>query len=257
MAEPESRRRRSSFRERPDEWVHVVTILIFFILINVATDIVSLNGIVFTDFVNYLAGGEIEQNFQDRRGYAKQALDLMAVEDVFETFLTSKESVMERGFPFQWHPCTIPSLFRSKDEQRKDHSALKVVFVGGSCTTTSAASCGHREADNTQDARFTDILASSLEGDSFLFVSDNKEAKMDFQIVNLGQAGSGSVLNALTLDTVIDPKTTDVLVYEFFVDDVWTMDHASVLNLELWLVRVKSLFERVGRPIPPIMLLFL
>jgi hypothetical protein len=245
------------------DWLHLTIVLVIFILLNIGKEwgLIRANNNNLNELVQYYTTNGFS-NFALRQKHAQQALEVMDAEGVFDTILTSRESVLQKGFPFQWEPCSLPRIFRRLEEQ-DDSRPLQMAFLGGSATAAAAAHCGideqnHQDMDAPgETARYTSLLRNWMEVDNFLFVVDDQPSRMDFDIVNLGQGASGSVVSALTLDSLIDPNQADVLVYEFFLSDNWNLQESDVLKLELWMVRVKALYDKAARPVPPIMFLFL
>ncbi|CAB9518414.1 expressed unknown protein [Seminavis robusta] len=259
--DPNAKARRP-IHQRPNEWCQLLLVLVLFILINLTTDLISMehsHALIknMSGMIRGSTGSQLKNNFQERKMFAQQALDLMEHEAVFESTLTNSKTVLERGFPFQWDPCTLLSIFRQNDEHGTPSDPLKIVFLGETATARAADSCTPKGSDDPLEGRFTNILKRSLENDSDMLVEDHQDIKIDFEVSNLAQGGVGSVYSAMTLDSKVDPANVDVLVYEFFINDNWNADHADVIKLEMWLIRVKAFFERKGQKVPPIMLLFL
>jgi hypothetical protein len=78
---------------------------------------------------------------------------------------------------------------------------------------------------------------------------ERSEGRVKFRILNHSQGGQESTTNALLLDQLIDPNGTDVIIWEFSLNDMALTVQERKLNF--WLLRVRTFFVQAGRLPPP------
>ena len=163
------------------------------------------------------------------------------------------ERLSEYSFPFTWdeETCALSTSLHSSGHP------IRVAFLGGSATARSASECNSR-ADG---GRYSDILAQDMEQD--LGSCGNGRF---FEMVNLAHGATDSCWNALMLDELLDVNTTDLIVWEFAINDALggcntghrkQSEEQMKQMLDLWLWRLYKLFSSNGRRVPPIILLYL
>lgn len=175
-----------------------------------------------------------------RQKSAKAALQKMYDRKAFETKISTAQSVMEMGYPFQWEPCTLHRSF-----QKKQTPKLQFVIMGGSASSRPALNC----REDPIEARFSNVLQANLQQDAAGSLSD-----MELEVINMSQGSANSAHFGLVLDQLIDPRQADVLIWEGCINDLRT---TKQLLFELWLARVDSLYSSVGKDRPPILFLCL
>lgn len=134
-----------------------------------------------------------EQGHILRRQVARDGVIRMAHNQVFETKMTTHETVLNSGFPVsQWDPCTLEKIYQSK-------SALHMTILGGSCTARAARNCSStgplrdgRDYDpqDVLGGRFSNILERALTTAVPPDQSNaNANTAMNISIANMGQGG--------------------------------------------------------------------
>ena len=173
--------------------------------------------------------------------------------EVFETDVSDSESVLQYGFPVSWDACTLPMVSNSSTRQQP----LQVAVLGGSSTARTPFQCD--EQYGRLAGRFTNMLQREL-------AQDLGTAEQLFRIVNLAHGATDTFWSSLVLDEVVDVNHTDVLVWEYAINDALgggtgyppRTDDKMRRMLDLWLWRVIQLFRirKSARP-PPIILVYL
>ena len=153
-------------------------------------------------------------------------------------------------------PCTIQSMLQRKRFTSQNSTVpepLKVVILGGSCSARAATNCTDETGDHLS-GRYSNILQRAMDKDSqSLFL----ESKLQVEVINMAQGHTSSIYNGLTMDTLVDAATADILIWEFSPNEGWGVNRRDPHKIQFWLARVQSLFQQAGRPLPPILMVFL
>ena len=143
---------------------------------------------------------------QRRQQQAASALQRMKERGAMYTAFSTPDSVLKHGFPRRWDSCTLERIF----QQKETGTELEIVVVGA-----SASSLGNwsrllqQQLDVESEIDEQKNNGNSTEGVNF---------QMNFKIHNRAQGSTGSVDNALILDENVSPDTTDVIVWEFYIN---------------------------------------
>lgn len=218
----------------------------------------------------------------------------------FDTNVTKKETVLSNGYPLSWHSCTLARqvMRKQKDHKGSPNNTLEIVILGGSLSSASGRACQTMASYDEQkldplSGRYSNVLQNVLDSDAEKFIRTSQSSSIDetanaaassisnlsstgtaplrFNIRNMAQGGTDSVWAGLHIDKLINPLNTDVLIWEFAVNDIHPPDdpdgykdqqrHESIKDeysrkLDFWLRRVHSIFSLAGKPPPPILLLY-
>ena len=171
----------------------------------------------------------------------------------FDTDISNAASVLQLGFPAKWNPCTLREIYPFTSNSS---SQLEIVVVGGSSTAHSSSRCN--PTGGRFGGRYTNLLQRDLD-------NDMRNSSITFNIVNVGHGNTDSLWNSFMLDELINPSTTDVLIWEYATNDALggttghpyrTPEHCRAM-LNLWFWRVARIFAEVGRPPPPLIMVYL
>ena len=180
--------------------------------------------------------------------------------DLLSGFNVSAAAMLANGFPVQ---SSCDGDFRSLSNGNNatddnNHKGilppLQLIFMGGSATAMRPKNC--------EEGRYTDILQELLDQD---YNQNSSASARRIETRNLAHGSTDSLWSALVLDEMVDPYTTDVLVWEFAINDALggstfgsprTEKNLREM-MDLWLWRVVQHFESVTQPVPPIILLYL
>ena len=105
---------------------------------------------------------------------------------------------------------------------------------------------------NPADGRYSNILEQALEHDGF-----------PTSVTNMAQGSTTSVWNGMMLDQLLlDPsqqEDIDLIVWEHSINDFAAADGGPRPEqmLLFWLTRLRVLFANAGKPVPPILLVYL
>lgn len=163
----------------------------------------------------------------------------------------SAAHILENGFPIQCSDGKCAENPRSASTGAGNggeaSAPFQLVFVGGSATARRPNNCKRR---------YTDILQEKLDQDS---------SSIRFETRNLAHGATDSMWSALFMDEILDTETTDVVIWEFAINDalggLTGKAKRTEKNLremmDLWLWRLVQHFETAGRRVPSIVLLYL
>eukprot|EP00522_Entomoneis_paludosa_P011553 CAMPEP_0172457676 /NCGR_PEP_ID=MMETSP1065-20121228/23436_1 /TAXON_ID=265537 /ORGANISM="Amphiprora paludosa, Strain CCMP125" /LENGTH=309 /DNA_ID=CAMNT_0013211539 /DNA_START=373 /DNA_END=1299 /DNA_ORIENTATION=- len=73
----------------------------------------------------------------------------------------------------------------------------------------------------------------------------------------MAQGSTNTITSALMLDQLLDVSNTDVLVWEFSINDHWGVLEEKRKKIDFWLKRIHAFFGRTGAKPPSIIFLFL
>jgi hypothetical protein len=184
-----------------------------------------------------------------RQVHAAEILQRMQRRGAMDSKMSSRDFVINHGFQRSWNPCVLECLFQAKPEK-----SINIVLIGGSSSARPGNTC-NATTDGKLSGRYSDILQERLYTDTF---AEANQGKSLFRIFNRAQGGTTSTCSALLLDSLVDPHTTDVLIWEFLINDDERGGIAEqVRKLDFWLTRVKALFAHVEKPPPAIIILCL
>lgn len=177
-----------------------------------------------------------------RRDQAALGLQEMQTNRVFEAPFTTPQKVMLSGFPTAWNQCALERRF-----QQEPGSHLHVSVVGGSTAARPGNNCP--DPTTQTDGRYSALLDQKLQ----------PHQDLKFSVRNLAQGGTTSVVASFLLDGLIDPLETDIIVWDFLVNDTAYNGgmQETVRKLDFFLTRVQKLYAHAKRPPPPIVLLYL
>ncbi|CAB9504921.1 expressed unknown protein [Seminavis robusta] len=190
-------------------------------------------------------------SFASLQSSFNNALQAMVQRGAMNSNISSRDQVLQHGFPRLWEPCVL--LERLLVANNK---TLEVVVLGGSASARPARDC---TVEQEMPAQYSNLLQQRLS--TMHSSSDDDDTLPKFRIINRAQGSMSSTTNALLMDQLIDPLTTDVIVWEFYINDECGAQGGGpseqVRKLEFWLTRVQAIFAQAGRPPPPIILLYL
>ena len=183
--------------------------------------------------------------WDQRRQEAHEGLQKMKQRGAFETSLTTQDSVLESGFPFQWNKCILRKTLQQK--QHGDNNHLQFVLLGGSSSARPADNC--RSQDQPEEGRFSNILQTNLQKDT-----GSASSSINYEIINRSQGSENSAWFGIHITELVDPAETDVLIWEGCINDIYSEKERL---FGLWLARVDSLYILAGKERPPILFLCL
>jgi hypothetical protein len=206
---------------------------------------------------NLLVDTNAEAAWKRRQHDAKIALERMKARHAFETStnMTTRETVLNVAFPVNWDPCTLQRIFEAKI-QKSDTTPLQIVIHGGSISARPASRC------NKQDpitCRIGNLLERNLNQESKILLAEEESTdnittpatktkdnqageSLSFEVVNMAQGGMTTGWFGLSMDELVDPTRTDVLVWEFCVNDFQSPNKARIFAF--WLARIEALLQR-------------
>jgi hypothetical protein len=199
--------------------------------------------------------------------HAIETLHRMKERGAMNTKISDRDYVLSHGFLRDCNPCMLQCLFQMKqfhwqerqdflgDEDDKDVGPLNIVVLGGSASARPGDNCTAKTEKGEVSGRYTDLLEERLLMNANLDTGRSHNSIPKFRIINRAQGAQVSTNNALLLDELLDPNATDVIFWEFALNDGSPLDHQR--KLDFWLTRVKSFFAQAGKPPPPIVLIFL
>ena len=216
------------------------------------------------------------ETFQQRRQTATSGLTHLSQSQAFldESKIAIYNKATRTGLNFaKWDPCTLERIYQQKrdynnanntqqptsddtsrflsQQQQRTIRPLKVVVLGGSCTARSPNNCqSHVYETNTSDVyggRYTNILEAKWK-------QHDLKGHMPLEVINMGHGGVTSIDVSFFMDELIVPEETDVLVWEFAVNDSTGNEFRA---LQLWLHQVQQIFRASGKPTPPLVLVYL
>ena len=141
---------------------------------------------------------------------------------------TDSKTVANKGFPWNWEPCTLNNILSEKKE-------LTILWLGGSSSAIPPSHC---------DGRPSDLLQQALQS----------KLQIDIKVINMAQGNTDSGVNALLLDQLLQP--CDFIVWEFAINDHNNGAMAEIM--ELWLRRLHNIFVvQHNETLPPLLMLYL
>lgn len=140
---------------------------------------------------------------------------------VFDTPITTRDEVLDKGFPRLWNECAVASAF---DRCRRQTSAsqetrLEILLLGGSASTRPATNCSvlvpavSGTEEKKLPGRFSDFLESGLSAVEAQFPD------LKFRVVSHANGNHHSVTDAVLLDNTVNVNTTDIIIWEFLIND--------------------------------------
>eukprot|EP00797_Seminavis_robusta_P027713 Sro522_g159610.1 n/a (517) ;mRNA; r:42080-43630 len=196
-----------------------------------------------------------------RQHMAQLALAEAQYKQIFHTPATSQASVLERGFVRQWDSCTI----QKAQERIGNEKTLQVLVLGGPGSARPSIDCDQERFQGHEDdgyaGRYSNILERELNRVLAPGFHLNSTAKTGpeappFQVINMAHASLVPSVQGLVLDRLVDPETTDVIIWEHSLYDFKGSDQHD-REMDFWLSRLEALFRTANRPPPPILLLHL
>ncbi|CAB9510352.1 expressed unknown protein [Seminavis robusta] len=176
-----------------------------------------------------------------------------------QLLVSSKDYFLEHGFPRQWKPGSLERILHQKGNKK---TGLTMAILGGSASARAANNCSSSTTFYTTNSNDDDDLYggrySNQLQERWNVMTASSTAQQSYphlEVVNLAQGATDSVTNALMLDQLIDPRSTDVLLWEFHINDHHGSLEEQVRKLDFWLTRVRVLYH--NQPPPPIVLLYL
>ena len=208
---------------------------------------------------------------------------------VFNSFdaFTSQTSILRKGFPMVWKPCTLSRYFVQQKMLQPSSSSqqqlpkIRLVLIGGSSSCISPKSCEtdprhvsykspQKQGQNVVlNGRYSNILQQSLDQDMAQFAqlynardtnhtNNNHTQVTNLEILNMGQGSQDSGGVALLLDSKVNPITTDILVIDFSLNDgFYKGPEMMAKRMQLLLARIEALFRNHSQKVPPIMIVYL
>lgn len=182
---------------------------------------------------------------------ARLMLKKMEERGAMNTPVSSRNATLvqnyHRVFPRVFEPCLLQRLFQNKDK-------IKITVTGGSTAARPGLRCTNNGTTNPHGGRYSNLLEKGLREDS------NSQLQQ-WEVVNMGQGGEVTTRGALFLDGYFDVKNTDLIIWDYFInDDAITHNGKGgrpeqVRMLDFWLTRVYAHFQPASPP--PIVLLYL
>lgn len=172
----------------------------------------------------------------------------------------NQEFVLEHGYPMHWDSCTVPdTLFQVMQAKPRP---LGITIFGGSLSARAGENC--QASKDIQHGRYSNQLQDLLDS-----TNDTSASSRLFKVHNMAQGGVDSVWFGLHMDILLDPNRTDLLIWEFAVNDHHNSgaDWGNGANpqthrqkLDFWFRSVHRIYRHNSSssgPPPPILLLYL
>jgi len=200
------------------------------------------------------------------QGYQEQAivaLERMKKRGAFNTSVSRSQPVLERSFPISWNPCVIHQaltrrLKSSVTSSFNDPGVFQIVVLGGSASSRPGDNCQDGKKDRFS-GRYSNILEEALQ-QNYNFSSYGNSTNITgirFEVANMAQGSTETSTNALLMDELVNVNTTDLLLWEFLINEAVGTNLEKARKIDFWLTRVKARFDRFRRRPPPILFLFL
>ena len=179
--------------------------------------------------------------------------------DLGRNSLSSLGLVRRKGYPWQWDKCTLNSTVLQSSKSLSPTSSsnnklINLVLVGGSPSARTGFNCTLSPGNNK--GRYSDILNVRLQDELLAY----GKSSLHFRVSNMAHGGSSTFWNLLMLDQLVHTRDTDVLVWEYAVNDASgrsgppRSEGNMVAEMNLWFWRVWKHFD--GKP-PPVILVYL
>jgi hypothetical protein len=177
-------------------------------------------------------------------------LQEMHQEDRLTTPFSQRDTVIYMPLPRSepsphWRPCVVATMLQHR-------TTIQILVLGGSSASRPGNGC-----DTPTDpwaGRYSNLLQQQLNQRVTPY-------SYEFRVTNRAQGAETSDLSALMFDARIDTTTTDLIVWDYSIND--HSNHPEELRkLRFWLTRLAVQFEKNQQrprqsPPPPILLLYL
>jgi len=163
---------------------------------------------------------------QIRQSHAQQGLKRMEQNKVFEMPMEviTRNAVLGKGFPRHWAPCALERILQRK-RAKGEPAHLNMVVVGGSSSSRPGVDCRlPTNSTNRKDGRYSNQLEYRFQVEKEINEKSGRKVPpgtLSGSVINRAQGGTCSVTNAILLDNMIDPYTTDVIIWEFLINGTY------------------------------------
>jgi hypothetical protein len=218
-----------------------------------------MTGYSFFNFLVVVRGGRTIGTTAARRGerdihfimqklqnVASINMDRRNTSKIFDTAVSSHEEVLQKGFPLpHWNPCTIQNKIKKKIRERKD---IKITILGGSASSRTADDC---TVSGTSFCRYSDVLQNIFW--DFTTEAPTLAASINFTVSNMAHGSTDTMLNTLLLDNFVDPLDTDLIMWEFAIND----HSRNATGLDFFFRRIHHLYATHGHSPPALLMIYL
>ena len=105
---------------------------------------------------------------------------------------------------------------------------LELVVLGGSASSRPGDDCAWTQEEGKRAGRYSSLLQQRLQEETANATSQTSANDSDghsIDVINRAQGSTESSINALLLDEVVDPNTTDIIVWEYLINGAYRPSH--------------------------------